>query len=113
MPDTVVVAAGGNDISPRKSIAELANEIIDVGIMSKSHGVSKVAISSVLPRGNFHYQLQRKQLNDLLRNLCLANNFYFLENNNIILSEHVAKDEVHLNFDGTKVLANNILDFLN
>ena len=45
--------------------------------------------------------------------MCVANNFCFLENSNITLSKHIAYDGVHLNFDGTKVLANNILNCLN
>ena len=113
MPDTVVVAAGGNDLSPGKSTLEIANKIIDCGVMSKMHGARKVVISSVMPRSNFHYQLGRHQLNGLLRKLCIANNFCFLENSNITLSKHIANDGVHLNFDGTKVLANNILNCLN
>jgi lysophospholipase L1-like esterase len=113
MPDTVVIVGGGNDLSPRKSTLEVANEIIDCGIISKMHGARKVIISSVMPRSNFYYQLDRHQLNVLLKKLCDANNFYFLENSDISLSKHIANDGVHLNFDGTKVLANNILDCLN
>ena len=80
MPDTVVIVCGGNDLSSKKTVPQIANRIIDVGIMAKMHGVSKVVISSV-----FHYQLNRHWLNKLLRDLCVANNFCFLNNNNIFL----------------------------
>ena len=72
-----------------------------------------MVISSVLPRGDFHYQLNRHLLNKLLRDLCVANNFCFLDNKNIFLAYHLAYDNVHLNFEGTNLLANNLLGCLN
>lgn len=114
MPDTVVVVGGGNDLSSNnKSVPQIANEIIDVGIDAKMRGASKVVISSVLPRGDFHYQLNRHLLNKLLKDLCVANNFYFLNNNNIFLDSHLAYDKVHLNIDGTRLLADNLIGCLN
>ena len=48
MPDTAVIVCGGNDLSSRKSVPQIANQIIDVGIMAKMHGVSKVVISKCI-----------------------------------------------------------------
>ena len=75
--------------------------------------MSKVFISSVLARQLAYLQSRRKELNDILRNLCLLHNFTFIENENIILKEHILKDGVHLNNNGTVLLARNFLKHLN
>lgn len=113
MPDHVVIIGGGNDLSGNASISEIAAHIIDAGITCRIKGALKVSISSVLPRRDSHYQGRRHQLNGLLRNLCMVNNFEYIDNSNIIVKQHVAYDEVHLNRDGTKLLQDNLLDCLN
>ena len=69
-------------------------------------------ISSVLPRKT-PYMLQRsKELNEILQNLCIINDFIFINQTNIGL-EQLASDGVHLNDEGSIRLANNYLDNLN
>ena len=73
----------------------------------------RVAISSVLPRSSFYYQGYRQEINDLLRKECSKYGFHFIENKNIILKNHILKDGVHLNFTGTGLLRDNLLEFVN
>ena len=69
-------------------------------------------ISSVLPRKGFHFQLYRKELNDILRELCKMFNFIFIENDNIWPEFHLVEDGVHLNDKGSKLLCKNFQDAL-
>ena len=112
-PDLVIVQASGNDLSSGKikkhSVLEIANHIVDMGHMCKRYGVKRVVVSSVLPREDFYFQLHRLELNNLLRDLCVINNFEFLENSMLALSHHVHSDGVHLNTVGSDILASNYL----
>ena len=111
-PDDVVIVGGGNDLSGNTPILEIANEIMDAGVICRMKGASRVFVAGVLPRRDFYYQLKRHELNQLLKNLCIVNNFIFIANNNVVLDEHVSYDGVHLNYCGTKVLQENLLDHL-
>ena len=46
----------------------------------------------------------------MLRELCGANGFVFIENKDIVLSKHGHHDGVHLNEEGTKCLRDNLFD---
>lgn len=111
--DNVVVLAGGNDLSGKATIPKIANDIIEAGLASKLKGASKVYIGSVLPRSDFHHQIKRHELNNLLKNLCVVNNFIYLNNDNINLREHLHYDGVHLNSTGSALLQKNLLSHLN
>ena len=117
-PHSVMFICGGNDIpysevSPER-IKSMANRLIDAGIRCKNNfGVTEVFISSILPRSNNEFQTNRFHLNNLLRELCLRNNFTFMENKGISVKSHLLPDGVHLNKRGTDVLCTNILDYIN
>ncbi len=117
-PDIVIFQAGGNDLSsttrtsnPVSSIA-LANGIMAAGRACAKPGVT-IGISSILPRADFHLQLKRQEINTLLQGMCVKNNFAFIDNSNIVLSEHILEDGVHLNNVGTELFSSNLLKFLN
>ena len=111
-PDSVIILAGGNDLPTSKkkptSVVDITNHIIGIGVICARYNVSKVIISSVLPREEAYMQLRRKEVNDLWRNWCEINNFTFIENKNIILCKHILRDGVHLNNVGSDLLANNL-----
>ena len=111
-PDTCVIVAGGNDLPGHKPVREIANDLVDAAITCKNHGASKVIIGSVLPREDFYCQLRRKELNDLLKDLCYIGNFTYMDNWNMSL-QHVSYDGVHLNSRGDKQLLFNLLWYLN
>ena len=112
-PETVVVAASGNgvptgvkcDVPPQ----QIVNDVIESGKLCKEYGVKHVYISSFLPRRSLHYQSRRIELNEMLRNQCKANGFVFMAHSNITMKDHLAKDGVHLNADGSSVLCRNII----
>ena len=116
-PDSVIILAGGNDLPTSRNnplpVLRIANDIMEIGIACKKFNVSNIFISSVLPRQLVYLQKRRKELNGILRNLCIVHNFVFIDNENIILREHILKDGVHLNDSGTILLARNFLNNLN
>ena len=113
-PDNAVIVAGGNDICTWKSTTlEVANDIIEAGVICKREGALKVFISSILPRTDLYYLRRRNEINKLLVNLCDVNGFNFINNDNINIREHIFDDGVHLNKAGSKLLRDNLLAHLN
>ena len=118
--DSVIIVAGGNDITVGKpnlnsrSVSQIANDIIEAGLLCRNeHGVKHIYISSVLPRCFAYYQMQRKVLNNILKDHCELNGFTFIANDNIILKYHIGHDGVHLNKSGASLLCRNLHYYLN
>ena len=124
-PDTVVLAEGGNDLPTDKkadiaTITEIADHIIEAGSLCKRFKVSNVYVSSILPRSSPYAQINRRKLNQILKDKCEQNGFIFIDNDNpvnnrskeIILKDHVCWDGVHLNRAGSEVFCDNILYYL-
>ncbi len=116
-PDEVVLLLGGNNLPTKRDsptpVEEIADNIIKCGLLCKQYHVKKVYVSSILPREMAYMQARRKKLNDLLSSLCCEHGFEFILNDNIVLSEHIWHDGVHLNGEGSLVLAENFLRHLN
>ena len=123
-PDIVVIQCGGNDLPTSrqnpKPILEIANHIMDIVEVCRTYDVKEIIVCSVLPREQAFLQLRRKELNDVLRELCFVQNVHFLDNDrqmvkerNIVLSQHIDGDGVHLNGEGSDLLRDNIVDLLN
>ena len=110
-PDIVVFQAGGNNLRDDISPLALAHAIVGAGKMGVKSGAA-VAISSILPREEFHQNLKRWETNILLRGLCKSNNLHFIENDNIVGCKHLLEDGVHLNKTGTELFSHNILNAL-
>ena len=63
---------------------EILFKIVNIGQKCRESGLSKVIISSVLVKSNIKVTKFIRQLNDILKNLCLVNDFYFFSNDNVI-----------------------------
>ena len=123
-PDNVVILIGGNDLQTSRTnptpVLQIANHILESALICKEYDVRNICVTSVLPREQAYMQLRRKDLNTLLRGLCLLHNFIFIDTDNnidrdkrIILSKHICGDGVHLNDCGTDLLSQIFLDALN
>ena len=77
-PDVVLLHVGTNDILSNANDAELANNIIIIGLNCKSHDVSKVFMSSILVKKNPKLNPVIRRANDQLRELCEINRFLFI-----------------------------------
>ena len=116
-PSNIVFIAGGNDlpnkVASSRIINEVAEGIIKGGLECRKNGVTNVFISSILPRADCYFQINRMKLNLVLQEECKKHNFVFIENENIVLRYHVCSDNVHLNTQGSTLLKENVLDALN
>ena len=116
-PDSVVIVAGGNDVPIGKfdsvPLTSIADDIMEAGLLCRRNGVRDIHISSILPRGSFYFQLRRHRLNLMLKEQCGTNGFIFVDNRNIVLSDHIGHDGVHLNKAGSSALCRNLCNSLN
>ena len=114
-PETVIIQGGGNDLpvnSGEKSVPLLtiANHIIDAGLMCRRNGALNVFIGGVTTRKGNYLKKRCEALNIEIQDLCKKHRFVFIDNTEI-KDEHLY-DGVHLNDDGTKILADNYLNAL-
>ena len=79
----------------------------------ENYGVSKVFVSSILPRASCEFQGNKYRMNCILSDLCAQNDLIFIDNSDIILNDHIGRDGVHMNREGGSLLTGNILNCLN
>ena len=116
-PDIVVIHIGTNDIDFRNVdngaiVNNTAENIINIANLCKEYGINETVISSILPKKNMKLSKYIRQVSDVLCDLCKINNIYFLAHNNIGRN-FISEDGVHLNKDGTYLLASNFVNFIN
>ena len=85
---------------------------MNTGLLCRRYGVQHIFISSVLLRRQFYQQQRCRDLNAFLRDLCVVHNFIFIDNANISV-EHLFTDGVHLTDQGSQILCDNYLLYLN
>ena len=112
MPDTIVIYVGTNDILNHAKHEDIAHSIINIGLDCKSNSVNEVFISSILVKKNPNLTAIVHRVNDMLRNLCEKNGFSFICND-VITTNYLWKDGVHLQDMGTHILSNRFLELLN
>ena len=115
-PDVVLIHVGTNDITKfnRESVDPnvVAQNIVNIADSCKSHGVNEVFISSILTRNDFKLNEMIGQTNHFLEQLCHQKGYTYICNDKI-KREHLYRDGIHLNADGTKILSNNFLRHIN
>ena len=115
-PDVAIIHIGSNDITNSNYTTInpeiIAQKVINVGTICKNNGVNDVVISSILVKRNIRVTKIIRQVNDHLKDLCIANNYHYIDNDNISY-DHLWKDGIHLKDDGTRILAGNFTNYLN
>ena len=114
-PQTVVLHIGSNDITESKiKQINLDNlqKIIDIGLKCRSYDVRNIAIPLILVRGRIRLNQIILKVNNILKVLCDTNGFNFICNDEID-KEMVWKDGFHLTNDGTIMLVDNFMKYLN
>ena len=77
----------------------------------KDHGVKEIVLSSVVATGRVNADVLI-HINESLKNLCMANGFGFVNNDNI--SEgNLYKDRLHLLEAGKRILAKKFINSIN
>ena len=112
-PDIVVICVGTNDIYEHANAQNIANEIISFGTLCKSRGAKKVFVSAVLPRSNIRLRKVVTQVNDILVASCHAHDFVFIRHQSNITLKDLSGDGKHLNPNGMKLYASNMVDCIN
>ena len=113
-PDRVIVVAGTNDLGNAIYQSEDVDEykvvenIMKIGRAARENGTTKIYVSSIIVRRGYRYREIIKRVNDLLYMACVAEDFHFIDQNDIKLA-HLSSDGVHLNSNGTFILLFNIL----
>ena len=62
------------------NVQDLAQGIIDIGFKCKFYGVSRIAVTSILPRSSAQLNQVIGKVNDLLKSLCVTNGFHYISN---------------------------------
>lgn len=115
-PQVVLLQCGGNDLPTTKMnptpVEDIAKEIIETAKICENQGVEQILISGIVTRKQEYMDRRRKQLNNLLQDMCYDLGYIYIDNDNIT-HDHLFNDGVHLNFEGSDILSNNFLHSLN
>ena len=110
-PDSVIICIGTNNLTKKiQTVQETVDEIMDIVSTCRAGGVNDIYVSSLVCRPT--QQTKINEINYLLQVNAKNYNYKFIDNV-CIESRHLWKDRVHLNKEGTRLLANNFLWHLN
>ena len=114
-----MIHGGTNDIIGRNSRNQPANEIayelIRIGVKAREANVRDIFISSVLVTKDSEANKIAKEINNHLKELCVAYSFVYMDNNNITQEDLRDNnyDLVHLSPTGTDALMKNFSYYFN
>ena len=111
-PDTIIINGGTNNLTKKKNqtVEETAMEIINIVKTCRSGGVKRIYVSSITCRPS--HQAKIDKINELLQYYAGIYRYEYIDNA-CIKEGHLKRDGVHLNYQGTCLLANNFLSHLN
>lgn len=110
-PNVIILNAGTNDLRSNKLPEQIAEDILQLALSIKSDD-TEIAISGIVQRND---ALNRKGLavNDYLKQKVQQHEISYINNDNINPKMHLNNSRLHLNANGTVILANNFMDFIN
>ena len=106
-PKRIVLHCGTNDVSNGDSPEQIAEEIVGLAKAMKNNE-NTVFVSSIVPRGD-RWNAKVSITNRRMKELCAREELPFIDNNNIDRTHHLNRSNLHLNAEGTRLLANNFL----
>ena len=110
-PDTVIICVGSNNLTKKNQTPqEITQEIINVVKTCRNGGINDVFVSSITCRPE--YQSKINEVNQLLNYYAGIFNYEFIDNA-CIRREHLRRDMLHLNKEGTRILTSNFLTHVN
>ena len=117
-PEQVIIIAGTNDLTHSMyekgevDEYEVVENILKIGRVARDHGAKKIHISGIMVRRGYAYGEIVNRVNNLLYMACLADNFLYMNQDDIKLS-HISSDGVHLNSHGSAILMFNVFSVFN
>ena len=111
-PEYLVLHVGTNDLR-QKSPRQIATSITKLGHeINANMPNTKLILSEVIVRNDDpQLMIKVKEVNSKLSQVCLSNRWDLLTHGNILV-KHLNPYGVHLNKQGTSILAKNLSDFL-
>ena len=110
-PNAIVIHCGTNELREEKPAEIIADDIVTLARSLKTD-TNDVIVSGIVPRAD-HLDGKRKLVNAQLSRKLSERNLGYLDNSNIDVNLHLNKSGLHLNYLGTKRLADNILEIIN
>ena len=107
-PDTCILNIGNNLRSHQPN--EIYKGIVDLLNICHNHGVNDVYVSAIPLR--IGQEKTISEINNFPRTKTFVHNYILIDNSNIN-HNHISKGNVHLNYEGTIVLANNFIRAIN
>ena len=101
-PGKIILHYGTNDLHSKATPKDIAEEIVDLGNSMKTKA-NKIVISGD------QWHNKAIEVNRFLKQLCVSQDIYYIDNTNIQAEYHLNGSRIHLNREGTRVLANNFL----
>jgi hypothetical protein len=106
-PDLIIVHAGTNDLKSEQTSEEIALNLLNL-VKEIKTTTNEVMISSVTTRKD-KQNAKGKKVNVHLKSLCSKNSIGYIDNN-LITEKHLNGSGIHLNYNGTALLANNFIN---
>lgn len=107
---TAIIHAGCNDLFAKARADDIVDNIAYLGLELRDRGVKHVGISGLTPVDGMKWDIL--DFNHRLKCMCETYKFDYIDNTNIRLGSHVARDGTHLNFDGVDILTGNYASYL-
>ena len=85
-PDRLIIHVGTSDLRSSQDPETIAKNIIDIAKNSTTNK-NEILVSSVVPRPD-NVNGKSRQVNNVLRKLCLENNFAYVNHDNIKPRQH-------------------------
>ncbi len=105
-PKRIILHCGTNDVRGQTPAENIATEVIELA-KSLQNRSNAVFVSGLVVRGD-RWNTKVCDINCILKRRCQEENLKFIDNSNIN-SNHLNRSLIHLNPEGTRVLANNFL----
>ena len=109
-PDELIIHCGTNDLKSDTSAHQKALDIVN---LSQLVNVETAVVFSSLIHRNDELDPKVNEVNVELEKLCHERNIGFINNDNIKPDLHLNNSRIHLNKQGTALLAKNFLHHLN
>ena len=69
-------------------------------------------ISGILMRRGMQYRKRILTINNILKDKCLELGFIFMNNDNVVVDQHLLEDGLHLNTTGVVLFRSNLVNIL-
>ena len=110
-PHAIIIHCGTNELRNDNTAEEIADNIVNLALSVKTE-TTEVIISGITPRKD-KLNAKGMKVNEYLYKKLSERNMGFINNDNIDANIHLNKSGLHLNYIGTKRLADNFLDIIN